>query len=325
MNSEQYKAAFDAIVPQEELIQSTLAAIAVQSKKKTCPSHAIDLAMTAVCVVAVLCLFQIPLGNRNQPAQSETAMIVSSIAETSSAPLTIDPSDAPSFADDTSHQVIVTPVPSQTENSTPPTSAAESPAGISSDSMQSIALPGLHINEISNRASQDKRYYPEDQYDTVTWSREQFVAHWGKDIVPSSLPADLTEFHPRHGGKVVLTKGGEPVYDLYHFTWAEHFEEAYDPLRRSVTLSVSALGMAKDAVYQIDEPILSDIGGVEVMFGHCSMSYGPYDPDTHLPAGEYDLYVAEFSLDGIDYQLTTENLTLEEAQQVLVFLLQPAG
>lgn len=308
MNSEQYKAAFDAIVPQEELIQSTLAAIAVQSKKKTCPSHAIDLAMTAVCVVAVLCLFQIPLGNRNQPAQSETAMIVSSVTETSS-------------TSDSSHQVIVTPVPSQTENSTPPTSAAESPAGISSDSI----LPGLHINEISNRASQDKRYYPEDQYDTVTWSREQFVAHWGKDIVPSSLPADLTEFHPRHGGKVVLTKGGEPVYDLYHFTWAEHFEEAYDPLRRSVTLSVSALGMAKDAVYQIDEPILSDIGGVEVMFGHCSMSYGPYDPDTHSPAGEYDLYVAEFSLDGIDYQLTTENLTLEEAQQVLVSLLQPTG
>lgn len=312
MNSEQYKAAFDAIVPREELIQSTLAAIAVQSKKKTCPSHAIGLAMTAVCVVAVLCLFQIPLGNRNQPAQSETAMIVSSVTETSS-------------TSDSSHQASVTPAPSQTENSTPSTSAAESPAGISSDSMQSIALPGLHINEISNRVSQDKRYYPEDQYDTVTWSREQFVAHWGKDIVPSSLPADLTEFHPRHGGKVVLTKGGEPVYDLYHFTWAEHFEEAYDPLRRSVTLSVSALGMAKDAVYQIDEPILSDIGGVEVMFGHCSMSYGPYDPDTHSPAGEYDLYVAEFSLDGIDYQLTTENLTLEEAQQVLVFLLQPAG
>lgn len=123
----------------------------------------------------------------------------------------------------------------------------------------------------------------------------------------------------------MLSKEGDPVYDLYQFTWAESFDETYDPLRRSVTLSVSALGMAKDVVYLIDQPTLSDIGGVEVIFGHCSMSYGPYDPDTPTPAGEYDLYVAEFMLDGINYQLTTENLTLKEAQQILVSLLQPAG
>ena len=43
------------------------------------------------------------------------------------------------------------------------------------------------------------------------------------------------------------------------------------------------------------------------------MPYGPYDPLTHAPAGHYDMYVAEFSLDGIQYQIVAEQLAFEEA------------
>lgn len=60
----------------------------------------------------------------------------------------------------------------------------------------------------------------------------------------------------------------------------------------------------------------TDIGGVSVTFGHCLADYGPYDPDTHEPAGQYERYTAEFTLDGISYRITTDQLAQEEIVKI---------
>ena len=325
MNSEQYKEAFTASAPDEELIQSTLAA--AKPKKTLGPFRAAGLAAAAVCLAAVLCIPWIPKFGRNvlhsastaSPAQADTLDGHTTPSQTEDEVRTAEAyskisdyaiSEAPSHT--VSYNVITPPASSQ---------AQVSSAASDAYSPQLPTLPGLQINELSGSVGADRLYFPPDVYDTATWSLEQFTEHWGKSILPSSLPKDLTEYQPGHAGEVMLTKEGELAYDVYHFTFAECFDESYDPLRRQVTLSVSTLGQAKDAIYPLEHPVLSHLNGVDVMFGHCSMPYGPYDPDTHAPAGESDVYVAEFTCGGIEHQLITENLTLEEAQKILLSLL----
>lgn len=45
--------------------------------------------------------------------------------------------------------------------------------------------------------------------------------------------------------------------------------------------------------------------------------YGPYDSETHAPAGYYDMYVISFSVDGTEYQFVFEQIELEEAIKVV--------
>ena len=66
-----------------------------------------------------------------------------------------------------------------------------------------------------------------------------------------------------------------------------------------------------------DELKTSDIGGTAVAFGHRSVPNGPYDPDTHEPSGYYDLYVAEFEHDGIEYEIVAEQTEAEEVVKVV--------
>ena len=326
MNSEQYKEAFAAIIPDEELIQSTLDA-AKRSKNHRSFRVAGGLAVAAVCLAAVLCIPWIPKAGRGvldlestmSPAQTDALDGPTAPSQTEEEVRTADATSQIS-------EYAISEAPSHTVSYdviTPPASSRAQVSSAASDAYvpHASALPGLQINELSGSVGAARLYFPPENYDTATWSLEQFTEHWGRSILLSSLPEDLTESQPGHAGEVVLTKEGELAYDAYHFTFAESFDESYDPLRRQVTLSVSMLGMAKDAVYPLEHPVLSQLNGVEVMFGHCSMPYGPYDPETHAPAGESDVYVAEFTCGGIEHQLITENLTLGEAQKILLSLL----
>ena len=60
-----------------------------------------------------------------------------------------------------------------------------------------------------------------------------------------------------------------------------------------------------------------------VTIGYCSMSHGPYDPETHTPAGYYDLYVAEFTLDGIQFKITAYEMDLEDVVKVAASIICP--
>lgn len=51
------------------------------------------------------------------------------------------------------------------------------------------------------------------------------------------------------------------------------------------------------------------------------MAYGPYDPITHEPSGHYDMYVAEFKQDGIEYQIVAEQMEQEELVKVVASIL----
>ncbi|HIZ56168.1 MAG TPA: hypothetical protein H9671_08215, partial [Firmicutes bacterium] len=85
------------------------------------------------------------------------------------------------------------------------------------------------------------------------------------------------------------------------------------------SITVSKIGLLNDCLYILPENEVktSDIGGTSVTFGYRSMPYGPYDPDTHEPSGYYDMYVAEFQHNGIEYQIVAEQMEAEEVVKVV--------
>ena len=325
MNLSQYRSAIASIRPSEELIHSTIeAATACKRSRALPPPRAAALAAALLCLAIVVGVSLIPQSGGNgmcSPSGSDD--------DAASEPEATPPQNPNPSAQSNSH------APESAAEATPPSESLSRPA--TSEPIQppisepssapspshDINLWGLRINELPEGIASDKALYPEQDYDTVTWSYDQFTDYWGRDVRPAALPDDLYESQTEHGGEVVLSKEGQLVWDTYHFSFAERFDEQYDPLRRSVSLSVSAVGMEKEVVYQIDQPVLSDVRGVQVIFGHCAVSYGPYDPDTHQAAGTFDCYIAEFTFEGIGYQLITENLTLVEAERILLSLLEP--
>lgn len=84
-------------------------------------------------------------------------------------------------------------------------------------------------------------------------------------------------------------------------------------------LKASKVGLLKDCCYVLPEDTLrtTEIGGTAVVFGHRSMPYGPYDPQTHEPSGYYDLYTAELQCGGTEYKIVAEQMPLEEVVKMV--------
>lgn len=89
--------------------------------------------------------------------------------------------------------------------------------------------------------------------------------------------------------------------------------------RKGFSITASKIGILSDCIYLLPENEVktSDIDGTAVTFGYRSMPYGPYNPDTHEPFGYYDMYVAEFEYDGIEYQIVAEQMEAEEVVKVV--------
>ena len=51
------------------------------------------------------------------------------------------------------------------------------------------------------------------------------------------------------------------------------------------------------------------------------MPYGSYNSETHEPAGYYDMYVAEFKHNGVDYQIVAEQMGIEEVVEVVASII----
>ena len=55
----------------------------------------------------------------------------------------------------------------------------------------------------------------------------------------------------------------------------------------------------------------------EAVIGYRAMPYGPYDPQTHLPSGCYDFYLAQFTPGGMEYEIASYQLSLSEFLKIV--------
>lgn len=201
--------------------------------------------------------------------------------------------------------------------------------GITPDIQQEIIRidrSRVFVNELDQIADAARRYYPEADYDTISWDAADVLAYYGRELTPAYIPSGLTA-SPRNGGAtVVASKVGELVEDtiglgFYHAYYEDGSPKLTDDVAavKGFSLTASKIGILNDCCYVFPEDVLqtTEIGGTLVLFGYRSMPYGPYDPQTHEPAGYYDLYTAEFQHDGISYEIVAEQMPLEELVKVV--------
>lgn len=162
-------------------------------------------------------------------------------------------------------------------------------------------------------------------HEEVEWGEDEIAAWFGKtDFTPAFIPENLI---PAQGNNTatVFTKDGQVVIDLLGLGFYVDYYEDGGPrstdecvYARGFTLHISRHSTHPFRDWAIREPtvVASDIAGTDVTVTHTSYSYGPYDPDTHAPAGYYDWYSAEFALDGLNYEIDAQRLTLEEVVSV---------
>lgn len=192
----------------------------------------------------------------------------------------------------------------------------------------SVVMSGVHINEMQQSSVDGtKLVYDPSYYDNAAWDSVDIVKYYGSDLTPAYIPEGLVPAESNGTATVYIKKDGTVADDLvslgfYHDYYADGSPKLTDSIAavKGFSLEASRLGKLDGCcmampVGEAAEP--TDIGGVSVTFGHCLVDYGPYDPDTHEPAGQYERYTAEFTLNGISYRITTDQLAQDEIVKIV--------
>lgn len=259
-----------------------------------------------------------PLKRRARPAKwialaaSLTFVIAAAVAVPNLLRPEIQPENTPG---------VVTPDESVQENIHLPTDEEDPEDGASAQFR--IDRDDIHLNSTSGIAAA-MSYYPPELYDEIQWDSGDVISYFGRGLTPAYLPEGLTE-NAGDGTETVYRQksDGALVYDAvaesYGRTDVEYTDSGAVILPEGFTLTASRLGILNDCIYVLpgeDEIRTTDIAGTAVTIGYREMEYGPYDPETHAPSGTYPLYVFQFTLDGVNYDITTHNLPLDEAVKI---------
>ena len=189
-----------------------------------------------------------------------------------------------------------------------------------------ISMDNISFNEAGALTDAVRIWRDPELYEHIQWDKDAVIEYYGKDLTPAYIPDGLTAAIGNGTARVVADKSANIVEDtvwlgFYH----DYYEDGSPKLTEGVTahkgfsITVSKIGLLNDCFYILPENEVktSDSDGTAVTFGYRSMPYGPYDPDTHEPSGYYDMYVAEFEYDGIEYQIVAEQMEAEGVVKVV--------
>lgn len=195
-----------------------------------------------------------------------------------------------------------------------------------------ISMDEVRLNELGPSADAARLWRDPALYDEITWGPEEIRAYLGGNPAPPYVPEGLKAAPGNGTARVIAGKAdGKLVEDTVYLRYWHDYDEDGSPkltggvaARKGFSLTASRLGILNCGLLYIrpeDEQWASTINGVAVTFGSREMPYGPYDPETHEPGGYYQLYTAEFTLRGAEYQLVAEQMPLEEVVRVVASLL----
>lgn len=180
-----------------------------------------------------------------------------------------------------------------------------------------ISMSNIAMNQINDSFNTDyARYNPETDVEVV-WNREDIIAYYGTDLVPAYIPDGFSASEDNNKAIAYIGQEGSVVEDTVYLDFYNG-EAAQNGIKQGFSITASKIGIVQTCfVLPKDELKTSDIGGTTVAFGHRSVPNGPYDPNTHEPSGYYDMYVAEFEHDGIEYEIVAEQMEAEEVVKVV--------
>lgn len=192
-----------------------------------------------------------------------------------------------------------------------------------------FSMEDIYLNEVKTTMDTSRRWYDPDLYEDVVWNKETIISYYGKDLTPA-YTAGLTASSENDTATVIADKSGKIVRDdvwlnFYHEQNEDSGEKPTENIfvRQSFTVMVSKIGFLNDCYYLMPENEVqySDIAGTMVAFGYRSVSYGPFDPETHRSSGYYDMYVAEFEQDQIEYQIVARQMEIEDFVKVVASII----
>ena len=180
-----------------------------------------------------------------------------------------------------------------------------------------ISMSNIAMNQINDSFNTDyARYNPETDVEVV-WNREDIIAYYGTDLVPAYIPDGFSASEDNNKAIAYIGQDGSVVEDTVYLDFYNG-EAAQNGIKQGLSITASKIGIVQTCfVLPEDELKTSDSGGTTVALGHRSVPNGPYDPNTHEPSGYYDMYVAEFEHDGIEYEIVAEQMEAEEVVKVV--------
>lgn len=194
-----------------------------------------------------------------------------------------------------------------------------------------ISMSDIFINQFDGFADVEySRYNPETDVETV-WNIDDIVSYYGTDLLPAYIPNGLSASEKNAHAMIYIGQDGNVVEDTIFLNYYhEYYEDGNPKLTENIaavkgfSITVSKLGIMESCCYLLPENEIknSDIDGTVVTFGYRSMPYGPYHSETHEPSGYYDMYVAEFVKDGIEFQIVAQQMEVEELVKVVTSIIR---
>lgn len=183
-----------------------------------------------------------------------------------------------------------------------------------------------------------RRYYDPAFYTEETWGQKEIRDYYGWELNAPYIPDGLTGggwavtatvWRDKATGELVEDQVGRGFWSGF---WEDGSPKSSDDLYipTGFTIQVSKLGILHCALLPVDDAKTTDFGGVAVTLSHCSMPHGPFDPTQkdpsglhNMPAGYYDIYVASFHMDGVEYEIEAHRLELEEVVKIIAAVTNP--
>lgn len=195
------------------------------------------------------------------------------------------------------------------------------------------------VNEAEGLSADATRLYMDPAlYEVEHWDMEQVREYFGWELAPAYIPEDLTGGGQGVGLTVYRDKAtGELIEDQAgRGFWVDFYEDGSPKseddivIPRGFTVRASRLGILHCALLPVDEERVTQFDRTEVVLSHASLPYGPFDPTRrdpsglyNMPAGYYDVYVASFSLDGVEYEVEAQRMELEELIRIVASIVKP--
>lgn len=208
-------------------------------------------------------------------------------------------------------------------NDEPTQSPSEREITINWDNVVVNESAGLALNAVP--LYRDPALYDEEILDA-----EGVSTYYGWTLAPTYVPDGLTGGGKTVSGRIVREKAtGSVVEDQAGRSFWVGFGEDGSPksdddivIPKGLTIRASKLRILRCRLLPVDGERTTDFGGVPVALSHAALTYG--DGVSNLPAGSYDIYVASFTLDGVEYEIEAQRLELEEVIKVVASIINEA-
>ena len=193
-----------------------------------------------------------------------------------------------------------------------------------------IDWDNVAVNESAGLAPDHSRLYPDPAlYNEEILDMQGVKTYYGWELAPAYIPDDLTGGGKAVSGRIVREKAtGNVVEDQAGRSFWVDFGEDGRPksnddieIPKGFTIRASRLRILHCCLLPVDEERTTDFGGVPVTLSHAALTYG--DGISNVPAGYYDVYVASFTLDGVEYEIEAQRLELEEVIKIAASIIDP--